>query len=502
MVYDVAIIGSGLGGLECAYILASEGLSVIVLERNNQLGGCLQVFSRQKRVFDTGVHYIGALDEGQNLDRYFKFFKIRDKLKVQRMDEVFDRIHFGDEQDSYGIAQGYEHFTDKLSEQFPNEVSGIRKYAAAVKSVCRRFPLYNLHPGKPDYQTDGTTEVNAAERIASFTNDLRLRQVLAGNNVLYAGVKDSTPFYQHALVVNSYIESAWRLVGGGSQIAIELAKNIRALGGDIRKRAAVLKMNLGTDGKVSALVLSTGEAIGAKNVISNAHPAATLDMLDEGRFRKAYVQRVRNTKSSISSFSAHLALKPGSMPYMNYNIHHFKEGEVWNRKSTNAANWPQSLFVSSALHKLNAESSDAISLMSYMEFKEVEPWADSYNTVAEEGARQASYQDFKAEKAEQMIDELERIMPDIRSNIEGVHTSSPLTFRDYIGSPQGSMYGYQKDHKSFMKSYFTAATKVPNLYLTGQNLNLHGILGVTISAFVTCSEFVDMKKLLRKLNSI
>ncbi|MBL4705116.1 MAG: FAD-dependent oxidoreductase [Flavobacteriales bacterium] len=58
--YDVAIIGSGLGGLQTAYILSKNGLKVAVFEKNHQIGGSLQVFSRQKTIFDTGVHYLGG----------------------------------------------------------------------------------------------------------------------------------------------------------------------------------------------------------------------------------------------------------------------------------------------------------------------------------------------------------------------------------------------------------------------------------------------------------
>ena len=72
--YDFVIIGGGLGGLQCAFILADEGYSVIVLEKNHHLGGNLQVFSRDKCLFDTGVHYLGGLDEGQNLYKFFKYF--------------------------------------------------------------------------------------------------------------------------------------------------------------------------------------------------------------------------------------------------------------------------------------------------------------------------------------------------------------------------------------------------------------------------------------------
>ena len=80
--YDVVIIGSGLGGLACAYILAKEGYKVCVLEKNRQYGGSLQIFSRDKVIFDTGIHYIGGLDKGQNLYNYFKYFDLIDKLKL------------------------------------------------------------------------------------------------------------------------------------------------------------------------------------------------------------------------------------------------------------------------------------------------------------------------------------------------------------------------------------------------------------------------------------
>ncbi len=80
--YDVVIVGSGLGGLVSAIILAKEGYSVCVLEKNNQYGGNLQTFVRNKTIFDTGVHYIGGLDKGQNLYQYFKYLDILDLPEI------------------------------------------------------------------------------------------------------------------------------------------------------------------------------------------------------------------------------------------------------------------------------------------------------------------------------------------------------------------------------------------------------------------------------------
>ena len=98
--YDVVIIGSGLGGLACGAILSKNGYKVCVLEKNKQIGGCLQTFTRDRTIFDSGVHYVGGLLPGQNMHQIFKYLGIMDKLNLKRLDmECFDRIAFaGDQQ--------------------------------------------------------------------------------------------------------------------------------------------------------------------------------------------------------------------------------------------------------------------------------------------------------------------------------------------------------------------------------------------------------------------
>ena len=84
--YDIIIIGSGLGGLECGAILSKEGFNVCVIEKNAQFGGCFQTYQRKGRLLDTGIHYVGSLDEGQVMNQYFRYFGIMDKLKMKRLD--------------------------------------------------------------------------------------------------------------------------------------------------------------------------------------------------------------------------------------------------------------------------------------------------------------------------------------------------------------------------------------------------------------------------------
>jgi len=105
--YDIVIIGSGLGGLVSANILARHGYRVCVLEKNKQYGGNLQIFVRDKNIFDTGVHYIGSLGEGENLNQYFTYLGIMDELKLLKLDEDrYDIITFDNDKKEYFHAQG------------------------------------------------------------------------------------------------------------------------------------------------------------------------------------------------------------------------------------------------------------------------------------------------------------------------------------------------------------------------------------------------------------
>jgi len=194
--YDIIIVGSGLGGLVSAIILAKEGKSVCVLEKNNQYGGNLQTFVRDKTIFDTGIHYIGGLDKGQNLYNYFQYIEIIDQLKLKKMDENgYDYITFDDDPNEYPHAQGYDNFINQLLKFFPENEAEIRCYCDKLKYTCSSFPLYNLSEEK-GYQTE-ILSINAKQYLDELTSNEKLKSVLAGSNFLYGGVADKTPFYVH-----------------------------------------------------------------------------------------------------------------------------------------------------------------------------------------------------------------------------------------------------------------------------------------------------------------
>ncbi|WP_025761956.1 phytoene desaturase family protein [Dyadobacter tibetensis] len=500
--YDFVIVGSGLGGLSCAYILAAEGKSVIVLEKNHQIGGNLQVYSREKSIFDTGVHYLGSMDPGENLYQFFKYFKILDELKLHRLDEdCFDVIRFADGS-RYCYAQGYENFQKKLVEYFPEEKEAIAQYCSKIKEICAYFPLYNLRSGGKNYQLNNELlELNAHDYIASLTGNVRLRNVLAGSNLLYAGYKETTPFYVHALILNSYLTGAYKLIDGGSQIAILLSRRIREMGGTIKKRQEVVGAKYHDNGAVQSVLLKDGSEIKGHHFISNTHPAVTIDIFGEDRFLKIYKNRVKSLPNSISTFLVHISFKKGTFPYLNYNIYQHHQEDVWEATTPRSETWPESYFICTPISGRHPEYADSMTVMTYMDSAETEPWADSFRTVADQGDRGESYRNFKKQKEERVLQYIETVFPNIREKILAVHSATPLTFRDYLGNKDGSLYGIRKNSQHPNSTQINTKTKIPNLYLTGQNISLHGILGVTVSAFVTCFSFADKEKLIGQVKN-
>jgi all-trans-retinol 13,14-reductase len=107
--------------------------------------------------------------------------------------------------------------------------------------------------------------------------------------------------------------------------------------------------------------------------------------------------------------------------------------------------------------------------------------------------------DFKKKKAEKLLQLVDTKFPGLKPAIEHIEISTPLTYRDYTGIPEGSLYGIQKNFHEPLLTTVMPKTKIPDFFFTGQNTNLHGVLGVTIGSVVTCGEILGLEYLLKKI---
>jgi all-trans-retinol 13,14-reductase len=365
-----------------------------------------------------------------------------------------------------------------------------------MKRICDSVPLYNLKPGVAEDMSLFNTGIK--DYLEKLTPNTKLQNVLAGTNLLYAGIANKTPLYVHALVVNSYIESAHRIKNGGDQIVKLMSRVIKDNCGDILRKQEVKKVHV-EDGLAKCAELESGEKIFGELFISNIHPAQTMELTDTKIIRSAYRKRIKELKNSISIFVLYVEMDPYIFPFDNCNYYYFEDEDVWKCLDYTNESWPEmyALFEEIPLNQNNFTK--AFSVMSYMRIEEVERWKNTFHTTLDENMRNESYQQFKKEKAEKLLDVISQKFPDIRDYIYRYYTSSPLSYRDYMGTDDGSMYGIVKDFNDPIKTLISAKTKVPNLLLTGQNLNLHGVLGVTETALVTCSAILGQEYLLNKI---
>lgn len=492
--YDVVVIGSGLGGLVSGFILSKEGLNVCVLEQHHKPGGNLQTFTRDGCIFDTGMHYIGSMDEGQYLHKYFKYFELTDKLRLKKLDILgYDTMSFDDDETEYQMAQGYDNYISNLLEYFPEERQGLETYTNKIKSVVKDFPLYNSSEVDSYNIKVELLEECATKLINDVSNNNRLRNVLGGAFSLHSGYPDSTPLYIHACIRDTLIHSSWRPVDGSQQIANLLAEGIKRYGGTVLTSHKVTGLEI-ENNIVKSAVIENGDRILAKYFISNTHPVSTLNMISEGKIKKIYRKRIMELKNTWGMFSVYAILKKDSFPYLNKNYFHYNKNGILHALN-DEQHWPDNYYFYTPATSNTEEYAESIVVMADMNFEEVGKWHGS-----KINNRGSAYEEFKQQKAERLLEALEKRIPGIKGKIVKYYTSTPLTFMDYTGTQEGSAYGIMKDCHDPLRSIILPRTKISNLYFTGQNLNLHGILGVTASAVITCSELVGIQYLTKKIS--
>lgn len=484
-----------------AVLLAKEGMRVCVLEKDQQAGGCLQTFALHKKVFDSCVHYIGGLGEGHTLNRIFSYAGIMDKLELKAYDaNGFDRIAFADEETTYPQAQGFDNFVAQLLPHFPGEEAAIREYINTIRHVGDHFPLYRLRMGSAD-EKSAVSSWGMMDTMQRITGNEKLQQVLLGNNLLYAGTAAQTPFYLHALVLESYMHSAHKVVPGSSQITKFLWQELLQYGGELYRHANVTAL-VEENGIITYAETADGERYYGKQFIANMHPQALLPLVKSSLLRPAYRNRISGLQQTISSFMLNMVLEPGIVPMRHHNIYWHRSPDVWAAAQYRPADWPANyalFFTEDLAHPGYAES---VSALAYMHYDEVAQWAETHNIAGDRGPRGEEYAHFKAQKSQLLLDKIIERIPELKGNIIAESAATPLTYRDYTATPTGALYGLMKDINKPAETTIATRTRIPNLLLTGQNVNLHGVLGVSITAIATCAELVGMEHLLGRITRV
>lgn len=493
----VVIIGSGLGGLSCGVILARYGYDVTVLEQGAQVGGCLQCFTRRGGKFETGMHFIGSASEGQTLDRLLNFIEVKPDITLSQLDPTgYDVVSLCGQH--FRFANGREAFIDQMSSYFPSQRDALNRYFDLVDKVASASSLHSLSHVETDAAVNMEYQIRTInEVIDEVITDPLLAKVLVGNLPLYAAEKDKTPFATHAFIMDFYNQSAYRIVGGSDHVAASLVKTIGRYGGRVLTRSKATKIvcddTHATGVEFERLTfdgLRYTEFLEADIVISDAHPMRTLELLNTNLIRPAFRKRINAIPQTVGGFSVYLRFKENTVPYLNSNFYGYLYDSPWDCERYDDASWPKGYLYMHLCHESQPQFAKTGVILSYMQMADVERWKGT-----KVGHRGEDYEAFKHDKAERLLNALEREFPGLRDNIADYYTSTPLTYQDYTGTEGGAMYGIAKDVSLGTACRVPHRTRVPNVLQTGQNINSHGILGVMVGTIVTCTEIVGQLRI-------
>lgn len=496
----VVIIGSGLGGLSCGYILQRNGFDVTILEQGTQIGGCLQCFNRSGVRFETGMHFIGSADKGQTMSRVMNYFGMQD-VRLSRLDtNAYDTVFL--QGNRFCFANGREQFIDQMANYFPKEKDALVEYVKIIDRIASASTLNSLTSEERDMAANTeyqTRTINAV--LDELFKDELLKNVLVGNLPLYAAEYDKTPFSQHAFIMDFYNQSSFRIVGGSDSIALSLKRNIEKMGGTVLAKHKVAKI-VCNDTKATGVVTADEQFFEADYIVSTIHPNRLMEMLDTSLIRPAFRKRISGIPNTAAGFAVYLKFKENAVPYMNTNFYGYSSPTPWGCEdylpitSTSSANvWPKGYLYMHMCHEDNAQWAKSGVILSYMDYSDVEKWAGT-----KIGRRGDDYEEFKRQHAEKLMQSVEHDMPGFLSGVEKYYTSTPLTYVDYTGTEKGSMYGVAKDVNLGVAGRVPYRTKIPNLLLAGQNVNSHGMMGVIVGTIVTCSELVTAETIYNQIN--
>ncbi|MCX6083373.1 MAG: NAD(P)-binding protein, partial [Caldiserica bacterium] len=138
--YDVIVVGAGLGGMTAGGLLAKQGLSVLMIDRQDRPGGSCTSFRRDDIVYDVGTAMIYGF--GETGFKPFRFI-------MNQLEEPIDIIaqptlaRMTIEGKQVVFWPDLERFEDELGEMFPEERQGIRDFYRDLYGMYENIVLRN-----------------------------------------------------------------------------------------------------------------------------------------------------------------------------------------------------------------------------------------------------------------------------------------------------------------------------------------------------------------------
>ncbi len=501
--WDAIVIGSGIGGLTAAVLLAVHGgKRVLVLERHYEAGGFTHTFHRPGYEWDVGLHYIGQVQDERSRERRAFDHITAGQVQWQAMPEVYDRVII--ESQTFDLVAGVDRFREGLKQWFPREARAIDRYIAAVQACNRASGLYYAEkaiPAPAAALVGGLMRVpylrwakrTTREVLESLTSNRELIGVLTAQWGDYGLPPAKSSFAVHATITEHYFGGGSYPVGGASSIAAAMVPQIEHNGGSVVTSAEVQGISLeGTN--AAGVCMSDGREFRAPMVFSNAGAANTFERL------------LPADLSALDSLRSQLRRLPLSPAHLSLYVGLSQSASALGLKGTNLWIYPtfdhdanverftrdiDSPFAGVYISFPSAKDPDfqrrhpgksTIEAITFVSYEAFARWGETRWK-----RRGDEYDALKRRLSARLRAELERQVPAVVGNIACTELSTPVSTRHFMNYGHGEIYGMASTPARFGIRGLGARTPIRGLYLTGQDVSTLGVVGALYGGVIGAS---------------
>jgi len=485
--YDAIVIGSGIGGLAAASLLARVGgRRVLVLERQFKLGGLTRSFRRGPWSWDVGVYYVGEMEDGSMVRRLLDLAS-GGRLRWNRMPSPIERFEYP--RFALAVPDDPLAYRAALEDAFPRERVGIRAYFG---DVARASGWLLRHVGAqampafaaPLLGRPGRTAALRTTRavIEARVGDPLLRAVLASQWGNLGLPPSRSAFALHAAVVNHYLRGAYYPAGGAGAIAASIVPEIEAAGGACRLNHEVTEVLVerGRAVGVRAQARSGGTAreveFRAPLVISAAGADTTFLRLLSSRLRPhGFDGSHTNDGTSVISLYVGLKESPAALGFgpenrwlfdgTDHDALYASRGELLRGRATAV------LLAFPSLKDPAAARAHTAQLVTIADATAFAGWRGRAWR-----RRGTEYDALKRAVSDTLLGFVERRYPGFRDQVAYTELSTPMSVEHFTGHRRGIVYGGAGTPERFRDPAYRVRTHVPGLLLAGTDA---GTLGVT-----------------------